>query len=210
MEIWNLVFIQDAGRRGPGDRRASFPTKNIDTGSSLERVATLLQDVDNVFETDLLRPAARGRGVALRQAARRRRARRRVARSDRGARAGDDVPDRGRRAAVQRGARLHPAPRCSAAWSRTPAGSASTDRCMEPLVRRTVELMGDAYPELRRERVVRAAGRDVGGGAIRGHAPPGHDAVRAGGRAHAEVGRGAFPGDDGVQAVATRSGSRCS
>ncbi len=55
MEIWNLVFIQDqvdADINVVGE----LPAKNIDTGSSLERVATVLQDVDNVFETDLLRP----------------------------------------------------------------------------------------------------------------------------------------------------------
>ena len=55
MEIWNLVFIQDQVDQdleviGP------LPSKNIDTGSSLERVAVLLQGVENVFETDLLRP----------------------------------------------------------------------------------------------------------------------------------------------------------
>ena len=55
MEIWNLVFIQDQVDEalqviGP------LPSKNIDTGSSLERVAVFLQGVDNVFETDLLRP----------------------------------------------------------------------------------------------------------------------------------------------------------
>ncbi|HJP65326.1 MAG TPA: alanine--tRNA ligase, partial [Actinomycetota bacterium] len=33
-----------------------LPAQNIDTGSSLERVAMVLQDVDNVFLTDLLRP----------------------------------------------------------------------------------------------------------------------------------------------------------
>ena len=55
MEIWNLVFIQDQVDHelrvtGP------LPAKNVDTGSSLERVAMLLQGVENVFETDLLRP----------------------------------------------------------------------------------------------------------------------------------------------------------
>ena len=55
LEIWNLVFMQD---RIDGDLRfvEPLPAKNVDTGSSLERVATVLQGVDNVFETDLFRP----------------------------------------------------------------------------------------------------------------------------------------------------------
>ena len=55
MEIWNLVFIQD---QVDHDLQivGSLPAKNVDTGSSLERVAMLLQGVENVFETDLLRP----------------------------------------------------------------------------------------------------------------------------------------------------------
>ncbi len=55
MEIWNHVFMQDQVDEHEtilGD----LPAKNIDTGASLERVATVLQDVDNVFETDLMRP----------------------------------------------------------------------------------------------------------------------------------------------------------
>jgi alanyl-tRNA synthetase len=55
MEIWNLVFMQDQ----VDDARqvlGSLPGKNVDTGSSLERVATVLQDVDDVFQTDLFLP----------------------------------------------------------------------------------------------------------------------------------------------------------
>lgn len=60
MEIWNLVFMEK--ERGQGTGKDSFeilgdlPKKNIDTGMGVERVACLLQGVDNVYETDLLRP----------------------------------------------------------------------------------------------------------------------------------------------------------
>ncbi|HVD70920.1 MAG TPA: alanine--tRNA ligase [Actinomycetota bacterium] len=55
MEIWNLVFMQE---QVDGDLEvvAPLPGKNVDTGSSLERVAMILQGVDNVFETDLFSP----------------------------------------------------------------------------------------------------------------------------------------------------------
>ncbi|WP_137872651.1 alanine--tRNA ligase [Rhodococcus sp. Q] len=60
LEIWNLVFMQN--ERGEGSGKDSFeilgplPKQNIDTGMGVERVAFLLQDVDNVYETDLVRP----------------------------------------------------------------------------------------------------------------------------------------------------------
>ncbi|MCV7222633.1 alanine--tRNA ligase [Mycolicibacterium elephantis] len=60
IEIWNLVFMQNV--RGEGTSKEDFeilgplPRKNIDTGMGVERVACLLQGVDNVYETDLLRP----------------------------------------------------------------------------------------------------------------------------------------------------------
>jgi len=60
IEIWNLVFMQN--ERGEGTSKDNFeilgplPRKNIDTGMGIERVACLLQGVDNVYETDLLRP----------------------------------------------------------------------------------------------------------------------------------------------------------
>ncbi|MDQ4103217.1 MAG: alanine--tRNA ligase [Actinomycetota bacterium] len=60
LEIWNLVFMQDErGELSPKDGHpiiGSLPAKNIDTGMGVERVALLLQDVPNVYETDLLRP----------------------------------------------------------------------------------------------------------------------------------------------------------
>ncbi|MFN2589305.1 MAG: alanine--tRNA ligase [Actinomycetota bacterium] len=54
-EIWNLVFMQDECDEHANVIRR-LPAQNVDTGSSLERVAMVLQDVDNVFLTDLLRP----------------------------------------------------------------------------------------------------------------------------------------------------------
>lgn len=54
-EVWNLVFMQDECD-DEGNEIAELPHKNIDTGSSLERVAMVLQDAPNAFETDLLRP----------------------------------------------------------------------------------------------------------------------------------------------------------
>jgi alanyl-tRNA synthetase len=60
LEIWNLVFMQDIrGEQSPKHGHpplGSLPKKNIDTGLGVERVAFLLQGVDNVYETDLLRP----------------------------------------------------------------------------------------------------------------------------------------------------------
>ncbi|MGC0363966.1 alanyl-tRNA synthetase [Rhodococcus sp. 27YEA15] len=60
IEIWNLVFMQN--ERGEGTNKGDYqilgplPKKNIDTGMGIERVAFLLQGVENVYETDLLRP----------------------------------------------------------------------------------------------------------------------------------------------------------
>jgi alanyl-tRNA synthetase len=52
--------MQDEPRRAAprrtGTRRSASCEKNIDTGMGIERVAYLLQGVDNVYETDLVRP----------------------------------------------------------------------------------------------------------------------------------------------------------
>lgn len=59
VEIWNLVFMQY--ERGEGTGKEEFPilgdlpAKNIDTGLGLERLAMILQDVRNMYETDTLR-----------------------------------------------------------------------------------------------------------------------------------------------------------
>ncbi len=55
MEIWNLVFMQERVDEHV-QVLEELPAKNIDTGSSVERVAVALQRVNNVFETDLMTP----------------------------------------------------------------------------------------------------------------------------------------------------------
>jgi alanyl-tRNA synthetase len=55
MEIWNVVFMQDECDDEANVLRG-LPRQSIDTGSSLERVAMVLQGADSAFETDLLRP----------------------------------------------------------------------------------------------------------------------------------------------------------
>jgi alanyl-tRNA synthetase len=58
LEVWNLVFMQF--ERGPGAGKDGFsilgelPAKNIDTGMGLERMASILQGVDNIYEIDTM------------------------------------------------------------------------------------------------------------------------------------------------------------
>jgi alanyl-tRNA synthetase len=62
LEIWNLVFMQY--ERGPGEGKdfpilGELPKKNIDTGMGLERVAFLMQGVENMYEIDEVAPVLR-------------------------------------------------------------------------------------------------------------------------------------------------------
>ena len=54
MELWNLVFMQ-FNQSADGERTA-LPKPSIDTGAGLERILTLKQGVDSVWETDLMQP----------------------------------------------------------------------------------------------------------------------------------------------------------
>ncbi|MBV9871797.1 MAG: alanine--tRNA ligase [Frankiaceae bacterium] len=61
LEVWNLVFMQYVRGDGPGydyvdHLQGELPAKNIDTGLGVDRMAVILQGVDNIFETDLLKP----------------------------------------------------------------------------------------------------------------------------------------------------------
>ena len=60
LEIWNLVFMQyrlsEVRSKEDFDVAGELQSKNIDTGLGLERLAMLLQGVDNMYETDQVRP----------------------------------------------------------------------------------------------------------------------------------------------------------
>jgi alanyl-tRNA synthetase len=145
LEFWNHVFMTyDLGEDGS---LSELPMRNIDTGMGLDRMAAILQDVPSVFETDLLRPLvdlaeelsgrSYGEGGAVT------RAMRIVADHSRGAAfliADGVVPsneDRGYilrriiRRAIQQGRTLG----LEARW-------------LGRFAERTIEVMGDAYPEL--------------------------------------------------------------
>ena len=114
LEIWNLVFMQDvlSGVRSKEDFdiAGSLPKKNIDTGMGLERVAYLLQGVDNMYEIDVMYPVIeRAEELTGRQVRRLARVRRPVPGRGRPHPQHHDADQR-RRHARQRGPRLRAAP----------------------------------------------------------------------------------------------------
>ncbi|MEX2275524.1 MAG: alanine--tRNA ligase [Actinomycetota bacterium] len=150
MEIWNHVFMQnevDEHDHVLGD----LPRKNIDTGSSLERLATVLNGLGSVYETDLLRPLVE------------------VAESRSGRTYGrDETTDRSLRIVAEhgrattfliadgvqpsnegRGYVLRRMLRRLVDHARRLGIEGSVT---EPLVETTVEILGEAYPELRENR----------------------------------------------------------
>src|SRR4051794_4933768 len=149
LEFWNHVFMSyDLAADGS---LTPLPMRNIDTGMGLDRMAAILQDVPSVFETDHVRPlidlAEELSGHGYEEGAAVTRAMRIVADHARGAAfliADGVVPsneDRGyilrriMRRAIQQGNTLG----LEQPW-------------LGRFTERTIELMGDAYPELAAER----------------------------------------------------------
>ena len=57
IEIWNIVFSQFNAEPGkPRNEYKELPSKNIDTGAGLERLACVMQGTESNFETDLFWP----------------------------------------------------------------------------------------------------------------------------------------------------------
>ena len=58
LEVWNLVFMQEqlsaVRAKVDFDVAGELPSRNIDTGMGLERMAALLQGVDNIYEIDTM------------------------------------------------------------------------------------------------------------------------------------------------------------
>ena len=146
LEYWNLVFMQyelhDGGSLTP------LPRQNIDTGLGLDRMAAILQDVPSAFETEHFRPLVElGEELSGRrygEDAATTRALRILADHGRGMTflLGDGVvpsnEDRGyvlrriMRRAIQQGRTL-----------------GVEEDLLPALCRRTIDVMGEAYPELR-------------------------------------------------------------
>jgi alanyl-tRNA synthetase len=58
VEIWNLVFMQNI-QDEPYHVIGDLPAKNIDTGMGLDRIAAVMQDVPSVFDIDTTREVLR-------------------------------------------------------------------------------------------------------------------------------------------------------
>jgi alanyl-tRNA synthetase len=149
LEFWNHVFMSyDLAEDGT---LTELPSRNIDTGMGLDRMAAILQEVPSVYETDLMAPlieqAEQMSGRSYQEGGAVTRAMRIVADHSRGAAfliADGVVPsneDRGyilrriMRRAIQQGRALG----LDAPW-------------LGRFTELTIELMGETYPELAAER----------------------------------------------------------
>ncbi len=160
LEIWNLVFMQNDCNAAI-EPVAELPRKNIDTGAGVERLAQSLQGVASIYETDtigtLVQTASSltGRSYGTDQ------------RTDRGLRI---LADHGRSLTfliadgvmpsnTERGYVLRRVMRRAIREARL---LGCNDPVLPALIGTTIELMGDAYPELveRRDFVSEVAERE--------------------------------------------------
>jgi len=166
LEVWNLVFMQDmlseVRSKVDFDIDAPLPMKNVDTGMGLERMAAILQGVDNIYEIDttsrILKQAAElteqdygtdhRSDVALRVVADH--VRSAVMLIEDGVRPGNEGGSYVLRRLLRRSIRnlrlLSGAQRGG--------GASSGVGFMHELTQTTIDAMGDQFPELRRDAAV--------------------------------------------------------
>ena len=160
LEIWNLVFMQNEcnAQLEPVDE---LPKKNIDTGAGVERLAMVLQKAGSIYETDMLG------GLVRRAEELTKRSYGRDARTDTGLRV---LADHGRALTFliadgvlpsneERGYVLRRVMRRAIRHARL---LGTEEPVLVDLIDATVELMGDAYPEVhtRRDFIADVAARE--------------------------------------------------
>ena len=194
LEVWNLVFMQDmlsaVRAKDDFDVEAPLPFKNVDTGMGLERMASILQGVDNIYEIDttykILERAAElteqeygtdpRSDIALRVVADH--VRSAVMLIEDGVLPSNEGGGYVLRRLLRRSIRNL---RLLSGAQRGGGASASTG-FMHELAGVTIDVMGEQFPELRRDAHAHPHRRGHGRGGVRQHPPHRHRDLRRRGR----------------------------